>query len=119
MKKRVMTFVLAIALAVGATLCSSAAAEIEPRALQVRTSLSFDGTTATCETMVISVADDLDVTMTLTRGNIVVASWSASGTGAVLMTKHCSVAKGVTYTLTVTGTRNGVAFEAHPVTKTC
>ena len=119
MKKRIFTFALAIALAVGATLCTSAAVEVEPRALQVRTSLTFDGTTATCETMVISGTDSLNVTMTLKRGNIVIARWSDSGTGIISMVEHCSVTKGVTYTLEVSGTRNGVAFEAQPVIRTC
>ena len=119
MKKRVFTFVLAIALTVGATLCTAAATTIEPRAIQIWPSLTFDGTTATCEVMVISGTDDLDVTMTLKRGNTVIARWSDSGTGIISMVEHCSVTKGVTYTLEVSGTRNGVAFEAHSVTRTC
>ena len=119
MKKRVFTFVLVIALAMGATLCSSAAAEIEPRALQVHTSLTFSGTIANCEATVISGTDDLKVTMTLRDGNTIVAMWSDSGTGLVHLLAHRTVTKGKTYTLTVTGTRNGVAFEAHSVTRTC
>lgn len=119
MKKRVVTFVMAIALAVGATLCSTAAAGIETRAIQIRPALTFNGTTATCEVLVVSGTDDLDVTMTLKRGNTVLDSWSESGTGYVLMTEHYTVTKGVTYTLQISGTRNGVPFEAQPVTRTC
>ena len=119
MKKRVVTFVMAIALAFGATLCSTAAAGIETRAIQIRPALTFNGTTATCEVLVGSGTDDLKVTMTLRDGNTIVAMWSDSGTGMVHLLAHRTVTKGKTYTLTVTGTRNGVAFEAHSVTRTC
>ena len=118
-EKRVVSFVLAVALAVGATLCSAAAADIEKRAIQIRPALTFNGTNATCEVLVVSGTDDLDVTMTLKRGNTVLDKWSESGTGYVLMTEHYTVIKGVTYTLEVSGTRNGEPFEAQPISRTC
>lgn len=57
--------------------------------------------------------------MTLKQGSRVVDFWSGFGTGIVFLNGDCYVTKGVTYTLTVEGTRNGVAFEATPVTRTC
>ena len=119
MKKRVFAFVMAVALAVGSAVCSTAAVEIEPRLLQVHTSLTFSGTTANCEAMVLSAGDDIKATMTLRQGDTIMAMWSDSGTSAVSLVGHRTVTKGKTYTLTVTGTRNGVAFEAHSVTRTC
>lgn len=120
MKKRFLTFGIAIALAVGMTVCASAAEpQIEPRLLQIHSGLSFTGTTANCEAMIISASDDIEATMTLKQGSRVIDSWSGSGTGIVFLDGDCSVTKGVTYTLTVEGTRNGVAFEATPITKKC
>lgn len=120
MKKRLLSFGLAVVLAVGMTVCASAAEpQIDPRLLQVHTVLTFTGTTANCEAMITSASDDIDATMTLKQGNRVIDSWSGSGTGIVFLDGDCHVTKGVTYTLTVEGTRNGVAFKATPVTRTC
>lgn len=120
MKKRLLSFGLAVALAVGMTVCASAAeSQIVPRLLQVHPSLTFSGTTATCEAMITSASDSIKATMTLKQGNRVVDSWSGSGTGIVFLEGDCKVTKGVTYTLTVEGTRNGVAFEPTTVTRTC
>lgn len=119
-KKRLLSFGLAVALAVGMTVCASAAEpQVEPRLLQVHTVLNFTGTTANCEAMITSASDDIEATMTLKQGNRVVDSWSGSSTGILFLDGDCYVTKGVTYTLTVEGTRNGVAFEATPITRTC
>ena len=119
MKKRLLSFGLAVALAVGMTVCASAAEpQVEPRLLQVHTVLNFTGTTANCEAMITSAADDIEATMTLKQGNRVVDSWSGSGTGILFLDGDYYVTKGVTYTLTVEGTRNGVAFDATPITRT-
>ena len=93
--------------------------EIEPRLLQVHSALTFSGTTANCEAMITSASDSIKATMTLKQGNRVVDSWSGSGTGIVFLEGDCKVTKGVTYTLTVEGTRNGVAFEPATITRTC
>lgn len=120
MKRRLLSFGLAVALAVGMTVCASAAEpQVEPRLLQVHSGLTFSGTTANCEAMIVSGSDNIRATMTLKQGNRVVDSWSGSGTGLVFLDGDCKVTKGVTYTLTVEGTRNGVAFEATPVIRTC
>ena len=103
MKKRLLPLGLAVVLAIGMTICASAA---EP-------------TTANCEAMITSASDSIKATMTLKQGNRVVDSWSGSGTGIVFLEGDCKVTKGVTYTLTVEGTRNGVAFEPATITRTC
>ena len=119
MKKRVLSFALMLCLAVGMTICASASEMIEPRFLNVHSSLTFDGTTANCSTMVTSISDNLDVTMTLRRGNTIIDSWSESGISVVSIEGSCRVVKGVTYTLEIEGTRNGVEFNAAPISKLC
>lgn len=57
--------------------------------------------------------------MMLKQGNRVIDSWSGSGTGIVFLDGDCHVTKGVTYMLTVEGTRNGGVFEATSVMRTC
>ena len=107
-------------MAIGMTVCVSAAEpQVEPRLLQVHSGLTFSGTTAHCEAVITSTSDDIEATMTLKQGSRVVDFWSGFGTGIVFLNGDCYVTKGVTYTLTVEGTRNGVAFEATPVTRTC
>lgn len=118
--KKLLSIGLAVALATGMTVCASAAeTQIEPRLLQVHSGLTFSGTTAHCEAMITSASDDIEATMTLKQGNRVVDSWSGSGIGLVFLDGDCYVTKGVTYTLIVVGTRNGVDFEATPITRTC
>ena len=120
MKNRLLSFGLAVALAVGMTVCVSASEPvIEPRILQSHSGLTFSGTTAHCEAMITSASDDIEATMTLKQGNRIIDSWSDSGTGYVFLDGDCDVTKGVTYTLTVEGTRNGVPFKATPITRTC
>lgn len=120
MKKRLVSFGLAVVLAVGMAVCASAAeVQVEPRLLQVHSGLTFSGTTAHCEAVITSASDDIEATMTLKQGNRVIDSWSGSGTGILFLDGDCHVTKGVTYTLTVEGTRNGVAFQAKPVIRTC
>lgn len=120
MKKQLLSFGLAVALAVGMTVCASAAEpQIVPRLLQVHPSLTFSGTTAHCEVIITSASDDIEATMTLKQGGRIVDSWSGSGTGIVFLDGDCYVTKGVTYTLTVEGTRNGIDFEPTTVTRTC
>lgn len=57
--------------------------------------------------------------MTLKPGNRVIDLWLGSSIGNVFLDGDCYVAKSVTYTLAVKGTRNGADFEATLITKTC
>lgn len=120
MKKRLLHWGLVVALVVSMTVYASAAErQVEPRFLYVQSNLTFTGTTANCEAIITSGSDEIQATMTLKQGNRVIDSWSGSGMNTVLLNGNCNVIKGVTYTLTVEGTRNGVAFQATPITKTC
>lgn len=85
--------------------CTTAYAA-ESRAVAARPSLSFDGTTANCEVVVTSYGD-IDITLSLWQGSTLIDSWSDSGFGMVSMSESCSVTKGKTYKLTVSGTAGG------------
>lgn len=85
---------------------------------QTRSTLTFSGTTATCKA-VISGVGTIDATMELWYGSTLVDSWSDTATNRLTLTGTHTVVSGRTYTLTVSGTVNGVAFTGTPVTKTC
>lgn len=82
-------------------------------------SLSFSGTTANCYGSVVDLDKSIVATMTLSCGGTTVASWSGSGTSVVDLSGSCTVTKGKTYSLVISGTVNGVAFSTTPIVKTC
>lgn len=105
MKK--LALLMAIILVISMPLTVSAT----PRALSIRPSLTFEGTTATCHVLVVgnNTSEHIEVTMKLMYGNSCVASWSDDGYGYVLMEENATVTKGRTYNLVVEVTINGVA----------
>jgi len=54
----------------------------------------------------------------LKQGSTVIASWSDTGTGILTLSGTATVVSGITYTLTVSGTINGVPFAPASITKT-
>lgn len=48
-----------------------------------------------------------------------IASWPKEGTGQVIISGTCGVARGVTYTLTVSGTIGGEAIDYDGISRTC
>lgn len=87
-------------------LCSATVYAAEPRAVTVRPILSFDGTTANCEVSVTTYGD-IDIILSLWQGSTLVDSWSGSGFSIVSISESCTVTKGKTYKLTVSGTAAG------------
>lgn len=81
--------------------------------------LSFSGTTAYCSGSVSDLDRYISATMTLSHNGSTVGSWSASGTSFVDLYGTCSVVKGQSYTLVISGTVNGTPFSTTPITKTC
>lgn len=79
----------------------------EPRIATVRPSLNFDGTTALCEVSVTSYGKNIDVTLSLWQGGTLVNQWTSAGSSYVVISESCTVEKGKTYQLTVSGTVNG------------
>lgn len=113
MKRRVMSMVAVLLLALSIT------ANAAEWALRPRVSLSFSGTTANCTATVASEGDRIVAVMVLKEGSLVLDSWSGSGVDSVLLKGNCPVEEGGTYTLTVSGTLNGVPFSDVTVTGTC
>lgn len=116
MKKRIFPLAMLILLA----LCITAHA-VEPYALTANPVLSFDGTTAECSVSCRGekATDEIEVTLTLYRGNTIIDSWSESGTFRVTVSGECSVKSGVTYSLVMTWSVNGEAQTDVTITKTC
>ena len=93
----------------------------EPRALTIRPTLSFDGTTATCEATVVGndTSEYIEVTMTLKWGIFTIEKWTASGYGYVYMNEQHAVNSGWTYKLVVEVTFDGVEKSPVSVSGTC
>lgn len=78
----------------------------ESRAVVARPSLSFDGTTAICQVSLTS-GGNIDITLSLWQGDTLVKKWTEKGSKMVAMYEICSVTKGKSYRLTVSGTAGG------------
>lgn len=114
MKRRVLVFMLA------AVLLLAIPAQAENRAATFAPSLTFDGTTAKCGITVWGgTYDEIEVTLTLWRGNFMLDSWSAEGTGYLRMSESVVVTSGYTYRLEADVTINGDALDTLPVSKKC
>lgn len=118
MTKKAISIILSIILALGVALPGFATG-VEPRATAMTPLLTFDGTTANCSGTVISAGSEIEATIILRRGNRVIDSWSASGTHSVYVSGSCQVNEGYTYTLTLSGTVNGVNFTPVSTSATC
>lgn len=87
--------------------------------IAVNSSLSFNGTTANCYGTVTDLDKYIVATMTLSHGGTVDGSWSGSDYSVVNLSGSCKVTKGVTYSLVISGTVDGVPFSTTPIVKTC
>lgn len=114
MKKRIIPLIIIFVF-----LLSISANAVEARATTIIPSLTFDGTTATCMVSVIDTGKSIKVTLELWCGNDFIDSWSESGTSRVIISEECSVIKGNTYTLKVSGTVDGKNFTGQPVSGKC
>lgn len=108
---------IAIILVVSMPLTVAAA----PRALGINPTLAFDGTTATCDVMVVGndTSEYIEVTTKLMYGSYCVASWYDDGYGYVWVVETATVTKGRTYDLVVEVKVNGVASTPVSVSGTC
>ncbi|MCR5459763.1 MAG: hypothetical protein K6F51_07700 [Acetatifactor sp.] len=84
--------------------------------------LIFSGTTATCSLTVYAErsTDSIVASVTLKQGNSIVKQWSnLSSNGYVTFSDTATVSHGVTYTMHVTVSINGVSYPVSDITKTC
>ena len=103
------------------SICAFAAnpqAGAEPLALGPKLSMSVSGNTATCRVTINMPGKYIDATLELWEGSNLIASWSDNDTGLLIISGNATVYSGHTYTLTVTGTVNGVAFTPSSITRT-
>ncbi|MBO4872576.1 MAG: hypothetical protein J5496_04080 [Lachnospiraceae bacterium] len=86
--------------------------------LKKNVSLSFTDTTANCSGTVMG-SGSISATLELWQGSTKLISWPGNGSGYVQINESYTVVSGVTYTLKLNGTINGVAFTEASVTRTC
>lgn len=114
---RKVALVMAIILVISMPLTVSAT----PWILNIRPSLTFEGTTANCYVMVVgnNTSEHIEVTMRLMYGSSCIASWSDDGYGYVRLQGNAGVTKGCTYTLVVEVTINNVVQQPVSIDETC
>jgi hypothetical protein len=116
LRKRAISLVWMVVL-----MLSISAQAIQPKNSSASPTLVFNGTTAICSVMCRgnSTTDDIDATLTLYQGSIVVDSWYASGKYRINISDSCTVQSGKMYTLTVEYAVNNVDMPAVSTTKRC
>ena len=114
---RKLSLLLAVVLVISMPLTAFAAV----RNIDIEPELSFNGTTANCNLVVLgnNASEHIEVTMKLMNGYYCVASWQAEGYGYLQMQKTALVTKGCTYTLVIEITINDVFQPPYATTKTC
>lgn len=83
--------------------------------------LSFSGTTAKCDAVIVgnTASEHLEVTLKLMYGNRIIASWTSEGYGYVTMSQTATVNTGRTYKLVVEVFECGKTHNPVYVTGTC
>lgn len=112
MWKRILAVALCVVLFSSITVYAA-----EPRISVSTPTLEFDGNIASCYARVVSTGDNISVTMKLWYGNTLVDSWTKSGVSAVTLNETCTVTRGRTYTLEISGTCGAESFGPTSVSK--
>ena len=115
MKRRMFILLLTVIMLLATT------AQAAVQADYIVPSLNFDGTTAICEITVMgeSFSDEIEVTLTLWRGDFMMETWSAEGSGYLRMRETVAVTGGYTYRLEAAVTINGTDYNVPPISKHC
>lgn len=116
MKKYLLVGVLVLAMLVS---MGAKSPEMETLAQTVLPELTFDGETANCRVVISGPGKEIKATMVLWQGTKLVDVWSDTGTDRLVINGSCEVESGVTYTLRVSGTIGGEAFNSTPISGTC
>ena len=109
--RRILAIVLAAALFLALTVQAGAAMTLTT----VTRDLSFSGTSANCSATVKDSGKTINATMELWSSNMLWCVWMDSGLSRVDLDGSVTVPTGMTFTLKVYGTINGVPFEAAPL----
>lgn len=109
--RKIRTIVLALVVILVLSLSVSAAMT----GTYITKSLTFNGTTANCSATVKDIGKTINATMELWSSNMLWCVWMDSGLSRVDLDGSVIVPTGMTFTLKVYGTINGVPFEAAPI----
>lgn len=104
MKKRIMPFVVIIAL-----LLATPAYAVSTRLISVVPDIQFNGTNATCMALITAnkTTDKISATMELWQDDEMIDSWSGVGYGYLKLEGDATVRRYETYQLTVNYSVNG------------
>ena len=116
--KRILMLLLALVLLFSSSAFAAQVITDNVNYTPVRPTVTISGSTALCSVRLYAAGKAIDATLELTQGSTVVASWHDTGTGYLFISGTVDVTSGVTYTLTVSGTVNGVAFTPSSITVT-
>lgn len=116
MKRKFVAVILILTMLAALGINASAA---EARATRVTPVLTFDGTSANCEVRITEFGKRIEATLELWQGNTLIDSWTGSASNRLIISETCTVVRGQTYTLKVSGTIGGEAFEGTPVSARC
>lgn len=116
MKRSLVATMLVLAIVLGLSASVSAA---EPRISTIAPTLTFEGTTAQCKVSITGIGKQINATLELWQGNILIDSWTGTATTRLIISETCEVDKGKTYTLKVSGTIGGESFIGTPVSAKC
>lgn len=108
--KRILIVVMVLVLLLGTNSFAACLPKNSDKAKVQYPTVSISNGVATCKSRLVFAGKTIAATLTLTQGSTVIDSWSGTGTGYLILSGNANVSSGVTYTLTVSGTIDGVAF---------
>ncbi|MCR5500390.1 MAG: hypothetical protein K6F31_08355 [Acetatifactor sp.] len=117
--RRFMAILSVISIVLALSITAKAANE---SVVIIRPGLSFSGTTATCTLKVFGeyTTDSIVASVTLKHGSSTVKQWTnLTANGYMDFSDTAPVSHGVTYTMQVTVSINGVPYSVADITKTC
>ena len=115
--KRIIPIVIALVVLLGSVVFAGFENNKQQRGVDPP-SFSVNGNTVTCMASARYFGKSINATLELYRGNTLVAWWTDSGTGSVTFSEPAPFISGMTYTLTISGTANGIAFTPQSTTQT-
>ena len=83
-----------------------------------RPTMTVTGASVQCTAKVTFWNQSIDATLELYQGSTLVAWWTKTGTGLVSFSEPAPFISGLSYTLTISGTANGIAFTPQSITQT-
>lgn len=80
--------------------------------------LMGSGGIASCKARITYSGQSIDATLELYQGSTLITSWHKTGSSVVSFSETENYTSGLSYTLTISGTVNGIDFTPQSVTKT-